>query len=161
MSRVTGRKKRIIITTAAMLAVGTGAAFAYWSAAGTTTAKAETGKSVAFKVSSTALVGEALTPGGPLQSADFTVKNENTGVQNLSGLVVKVANSDGTPWTTATGCSAADFEVIGPLFGPGHGTGPIEGKKSVSGKVSIQMRNLDENQDRCQGVSVPLHFAAS
>jgi hypothetical protein len=160
MSRVTGRKKRIIITTAAIMAVGTGAAFAYWSAAGTTTVKAETGKSVAFKVSSTFPDVVALTPGGPTQSAEFTITNENTGVQKLSGLVVKVANADGTPWTTATGCSADDFKVIGPLFSPGDGLREIEGNKSVSGKVLIQMVNLPKDQDGCQGVSVPLHFAA-
>jgi hypothetical protein len=156
MSRVTGRKKRIIITTAAMLAVGTGAAFAYWSATGTKTVTAGTGQSVAFKVSSTVPADVALTPGGPSQSADFTVKNENTGAQNLSGLVVKVANSDGTPWTAAEGCSAADFRVIPPAFSVGQGLGPIAAGATVSGKVSIQMINLTENQDRCQGVSVPL-----
>jgi hypothetical protein len=162
MSRVTGRKKRIIITTAAMMAVGTGAAFAFWSAAGTTTVAAVAGKSVAFKVSSTVPVGGALTPDSHPQSAEFTIKNENTGVQNLSGLVVKVANADGTPWASPEGCSAVDFLVSTPTFSPGSkGSGPIQANATVSGKVTIQMRNLDENQDRCQGVSVPLHFAAS
>jgi hypothetical protein len=161
MSRVTGRKKRIIITTAAMLAVGTGAAFAYWSATGTTTVTAGAGHSVAFKVSSTVPAGGALTPGGPTQSAEFTVKNENTGVQNLSGLVVKVANSDGTPWTAVEGCSAADFRVSPPAFSVGQGLGQIAAGATVSGKVSIQMINLAENQDGCQGVSVPLYFAGS
>jgi hypothetical protein len=161
MSRVTGRKKRIIITTAAMLAVGTGAAFAYWSAAGTTTATAKAGQSVAFKVSSTVPAGLALTPGGPSQSAEFTITNENTGAQILSGLVVSVANADGTDWTSAKGCSAADFKVLPPTFIPGQGLGQIKANHAVSGKVTIQMVNLDENQDRCQGVSVPLHFAAS
>jgi hypothetical protein len=162
MSRVTGRKKRIIITTAAMLAVGTGAAFAYWSAAGTTTAKTEAGRSVAFKVSSTAPAGFGLlTPGGPSQSAEFTITNENTGVQDLSGFVVSVANADGTPWTDVKGCSAADFLILPPTFIPGDGLGQIKPNTTVSGKVTIQMRNLDRNQDGCQGVSVPLHFAAS
>ena len=162
MSRVTGRKKRIIITTAAMLAVGTGAAFAYWSATGTTTVTAGTGQSVAFKVSSTFPAVVALTPGGPSQSAEFTIKNENTGAQKLSGLVVKVANADGTPWTDGKGCSADDFEVSPPAFSPGSkGSGQIAADATVRGTVSIQMRNLDRNQDGCQGVSVPLHFAAS
>jgi hypothetical protein len=161
MSRVTGRKKRIIITTAAMMAVGTGAAFAFWSAAGTTTVAAVAGKSVAFKVSSTLPVGGALTPGGHPQYAEFTIKNENTGVQNLSGFVVSVANADGTDWTSPEGCSAADFLVGAPAFGPSKGLGQIPVGGTVSGKVYIQMVNLPENQDRCQGVSVPLHFAAS
>jgi hypothetical protein len=161
MSRVTGRKKRIIITTAAMLAVGTGAAFAYWSAAGTTTVKAVAGKSVAFKVSSTAPAGEALTPGGPFQSANFEIKNVNTGAQHLSGLVVKVANADGTPWTDVMGCSAADFEVSRPAFNIGQAPGEIAANATVSGTVWIQMVNLAKDQDGCQGVSVPLHFAAS
>jgi hypothetical protein len=162
MSRVTGRKKRIIITTAAMLAVGTGAAFAYWSGTGTTSATAGAGKSVPFKVSSTVSAGLGrMTPGGPSQSAEFTIKNENTGVQNLSGLVVKVANADGTPWTSVKGCSADDFEVSPPAFNIGQGIGQIAANTTVSGTVSIQMVNLDRNQDGCQGVFVPLYFAAS
>jgi P pilus assembly chaperone PapD len=160
MSRVTGRRKRIIITTAAMMAVGTGAAFAYWSGTGTTSATAVAGKSVAFKISSTAPAG-ALTPGAPSQSAGFTVKNENSGVQYLESLVVKVANPDGTPWT-AGGCSKDDFVVSPPAFSVGQGLKQqIEGGGTVSGTVSIQMVNRAQNQDGCQGVSVPLHFAAS
>lgn len=155
MSKVAGRKKRIIITTAAMLAVGGGAAFAYWSATGIGTGSASAGSTVAFTVLSTPAAGDALTPGGPTQTAAFTVKNENTGSQNLVAVTAKVAKSDGTAWT-AGNCSATDFAVGTPAITYGE----IAAGTTVTGSVTVQMVNRAANQDDCQGVTVPLYFEA-
>jgi len=55
-----------------VLAVSGTAAFAYWTATGTGTGQASAGQTVAFKVASTPATGDALTPGGPTQSASFS-----------------------------------------------------------------------------------------
>lgn len=157
MSKVAGRKKRIIITTAALVAIGGGAAFAYWTATGTGTGQASAGQTVAFKVASTPATGDALTPGGPTQSASFSVKNENTGTQILANVTAKVANADGSAWVAIPGCSAADFAVGTPEITKGQ----IAAGTTVSGTVSIQMVNRDANQNACQNVTVPLFFEAS
>jgi hypothetical protein len=156
MSKVTGRKKRIIITTAAMLAVGGGAAFAYWSATGAGTGAATAGHDVNFTVTSQAAAGGPLSPGGPSQTVSFTVANPGTGVQKLNTVAVTVATSTGTAWTAVTGCSAADFTVT-PSIVPGE----IAPGGSVSGTVTVTMNNLSSNQDGCKGVTVPLYFSAS
>ncbi|MEO5319297.1 hypothetical protein PV761_12020 [Arthrobacter sp. CC3] len=155
MSKVAGRKKRIIITTAAMVAIGGGAAFAYWSAVGVGTGAATAGNTVAFKVLSSPATGDALSPGGPIQTVAFTVKNENTGSQNLASVTAKVAKADGTEWASGT-CSATDFTVTSPSIT----TGQLAAGATASGTVTIQMVNKAANQDDCQGVTVPLYFEA-
>ncbi|MBP1135140.1 hypothetical protein JOE31_001372 [Arthrobacter sp. PvP023] len=157
MSKVAGRKKRIIITTAAMLAIGGGAAFAYWSATGTGDTTTGAGSTENFTITSS-IEGEPLSPGGPTQKVTFVVTNPGSGVQKLSAVAVTVAGDKGTPWTSVEGCSAADFTVGKPTFTQTE----IEPGKSVTGTVTLQMKNLaDTNQDGCKGATVPLHFAAS
>jgi hypothetical protein len=157
MSKVTGRKKRIIITTAAMLAVGGGAAFAYWTASGTgnTTTSADTSSN--FTITST-VAGGALSPGGPVQTFTFTVTNPGTGVQKLSAVAATVAATDGGVWTAVSGCSAADFEVGTPTFTAGD---IAANGGTLTGTVTLQMKNLGTSQDGCKNATVPLHFAAS
>lgn len=158
MSKVTGRKKRIIITTAAMLAVGGGAAFAYWTATGigNTTASSATASSD-FTITST-VTGGALSPGGPTQTFTFTVTNPGTGVQRLSAVAATVATTTGAAWTAVSGCSAADFTVGDPTFTAGD---VAANGGTVTGTVTLQMKNLGTSQDGCKGAVVPLHFVAS
>lgn len=155
MGKVAGRKKRIIITTAALVALGGGAAFAYWTATGVGTGEASTGQAVAFEVLSTPAAGDALTPGGPIQTAAFTIKNENTGTQNLAAVTAKVANDDGTAWASGS-CTAADFAVGTPVITYGQ----LAAGATANGTVTIQMVNRAANQDDCQNVTVPLYFEA-
>ncbi|OLR91963.1 hypothetical protein [Actinokineospora bangkokensis] len=152
-------KKRVVVVGAitAVVALGGGLAYAYWSSTGTGTGSATTGTSTAFQVTSTAATGGPLSPGGPSQTVAFTVTNPGTGSQNLSSVVVTVANSDGTPWTAVTGCSAADYTVGTPAITYGQ----IAPGGSASGTVSITMNNLSTNQDGCKNATVPLRFVAS
>ena len=53
MGKVAGRKKRIIGTTVALVAIGGGAAFAYWSATGTHDTTTAAGTATNFTISST------------------------------------------------------------------------------------------------------------
>lgn len=101
MARVAGRKKRIIGTTAALVAIGGGAAFAYWSATGTHDTTASAGESANFVVTSK-VAGDPLSPNGPVQVATSTVNNPGSGVQELKSIKVSVADSKGTPWVQAT-----------------------------------------------------------
>jgi hypothetical protein len=157
MGKVAGRKKRIIGTTVALLAIGGGAAFAYWSATGTHDTTTAAGTATNFTITST-IAGSPLSPGGPVKTATFTVTNPGSGVQKLSNVAVTVAGIDGAAWTAVSGCSAADFAVGTPSFTvteiPANGT--------VTGTVTLQMIDRPGvSQDGCKGASVPLHFAAS
>lgn len=157
MSKVAGRKKRIIITTAAMVAIGGGAAFAYWTATGTGNATTAAGTSSNFTITSS-VAGDPLSPNGPTQTATFTVTNPGTGVQKLSDVEVTVAGTTGAAWTAVAGCSADDFAVGVPDFEVTE----IAAGGSVTGTVTLQMIDRPGiNQNGCKGATVPLHFAAS
>jgi hypothetical protein len=158
MGKVAGRKKRIIGTTVALVAIGGGAAFAYWTASGTGSTAGSTGTSTNFTVTAT-LSGAALTPGGDAQTATFTVTNPGTGGQKLSSVVATVANPDGTPWTQVSGCSKDDFVVSASSI---TSATEIEAGESVSGTVTLQMVDRPGiNQDGCKNKAVPLYFSAS
>jgi hypothetical protein len=156
MGKVAGHKKRIIGTTVALVAIGGGAAFAYWTATGTGSTKSATGGETAFQITSTPLTGGLLSPGGPVQTATLTVTNPGTGVQKLQNVEVAIANGDGSPWTDGN-CSATDFSASVSIA-------PTEIAKdggTTTGTVTLQMVNRTANQNDCNGVEVPLLFTAS
>ena len=156
MAKIAGRKKRIIVTTAVLAAIGGGAAFAYWSSTGTgegeATAAAE---SAPFTVVSQTATGGPLSPGGPTQTVAFTVTNPGSGVQNLTAVAVTIPES----WSEGTTlpCTADDFTVGTASIAKGA----INPAGVVSGTVTVTMNNLASTQDNCKGVTVPLAFAAS
>lgn len=158
--RPKGRKRiAILITTALLVAAGSGAAFAFWTSQGNGAGTASSGTSVPFTVTTTAATGGALTPGGPTQTIGFTVTNPGTGTQALSAISAAVATSTGGAWTivTGAGCSAADYTVGTPTITYGQ----IAPGASISGTVTVTMKNLSSNQDACKNASVPLYLAAS
>jgi predicted ribosomally synthesized peptide with SipW-like signal peptide len=167
MGKTAGRKKRIIITTAAMLAIGGGAAFAYWTATGTADATTTAGSASGFTIVSKAPAGTTpLSPGAEAQTVEVTVTNPGTGVQKLKSVVVTVAEANGFPWTLGSSpltCSAADFTVGEFTVDNNKFAGAeVPANGSVTGTVTLQMNNrATVNQDKCQGAPVPLHFAAS
>lgn len=157
MGKTAGRKKRIIITTAAMLAIGGGAAFAYWTSTATTDKTVQsTADSTAITISVGAFSGSQLSPGGPAQTATFTVANPGSGVQRVSSVAATILNADGTAWAAGT-CSKDDFEVSTTVVPT-----ELSAAQSVTGTVTLKMINrVDVNQNDCKGVAVPLHFLAS
>ena len=158
MSKVAGREKRIVITTAALLAVGGGAAFAYWSAMGQGDGTAQTGNTTDFTITSTVTSGGPLSPGGPTQTLTFTVTNPGSGVQKLSAVNVTVADAEGTLWDSGSGCSSADFALGTPALTATE----IPAGGTASGTVTLQMKDrAGINQNGCKNVTVPLHFVAS
>lgn len=158
MSKIAGRKKRIIGTTAALVVVGGGAAFAYWTASGHGSDSAKSGTAANFSVTSEVVTDATLTPGGPAKTFKFTVKNEGTGVQQVTSVNAAVANADGSAWTAVPGCTAADFSVT-----PAASTAQsLAAGETLSETVTLQMINRTANQDACQGITtIPLYFTAN
>ena len=156
------RKSKSVVAGAAVLVLGGGAAFAWWSSTGTTDTTGTTGASAGLTVAATPALLPLLTPGGPSQTVNFTVTNPGTGSQMLSNVAVTVANPDGSAWTVAatpagTGCSALDYTVGTPTITYGQ----IAPAGSVAGTVTLTMNNRAADQDDCQLKSVPLHIVAS
>ncbi|WP_375479488.1 hypothetical protein [uncultured Jatrophihabitans sp.] len=159
MRFVLTRKRRLaaFVAAAAVIAVGGGISFAYWTADGTGTGAATTGTSTGFTVAGGTPTGGPLAPGGGAESVPFTVTNPGAGEQLLSAVTATIANADGSAWTAVPGCSADDYTVATPVVGFGE----IVAGGTSDGAVSVSMNDTGLNQDACQGVSVPLYFVAS
>ena len=160
-------KKKLAATAAAVtIAGGAGIAFGYWTSTGNGAGSATAGSDVAWEVTTDAAVGDPLTPDGPTNTVDFHVKNNNSGVQGLQAVEIKVANTDGTAWSSG-GCDADDFSVGGETAGGAHTITYSPAENVAAGAtfdadVTIQMINkTDASQDDCRGVTVPLYLAAS
>jgi hypothetical protein len=149
------RSKSLSILLATLLTVaGAGIAFAYWTASGTGTGEATTGDSVALVIESEPAEGD-LAPGSDGQTVAFTVTNPGPGVQSFTSMAVSLADEDGTPWVPAGDCLIADYTATistPPTFGA------LQPEASVEGVATVTLSNTNENQDDCQGQTVPLYF---
>ena len=153
-------KKFAAIAITAGVALTATAAFGFWSSSGEGSGSASTGESSLFVVSSEDAVGDALTPGGPTNTIDFTVTNPSSGHQQLDTIDISVANADGTPWNDGL-CTADDFSVTGYDSTPDVNLDPTGGAAdSFSDTVTLQMVDTGVNQDACQDVTVPLYILA-
>lgn len=107
-----------------------------------------------------------MTPDGPTQTVAYTVTNPSSGAQQLTAVAIKVANSDGSPWTSVPGCSASDYKVggaaAGATFNDTAGLPATIASTGVrNGSVSVQMIDTGSPQDGCKNATVPLYFSAS
>jgi hypothetical protein len=151
-------KKRITIGVIALLTVaGAGAAFAYWTATGSGTGEATTGESVAFEITSETAVG-TIAPGNAGQTVDFTVTNPGEGSQYLTAVTVALETAAGVAWVPTGDCSIADYVAT---ISTAPAAGQIAAGAAVTGTATVTLTNTAENQDDCQGQTVPLYFEAS
>lgn len=175
LRRFMKKRSAVALTAIAVLALAAGA-YAYFSSTGTGTGSATVGSATPFTV------GESGTPSGPallpdttvgtgnIQTHSYTVTNPSNGSQNLNKVVISVAKSDGSAWSSQTdaskpACTASDFSVggqpVGSAWTDTSQKGDYATKASKTGTVTVQMIDNGANQDNCQGVTVPLYFSAS
>jgi hypothetical protein len=152
-------RKRITIGAVALLTVtGAGAAFAYWTASGAGTGDATTGTSVAFVITAEEPVG-VLAPGNAGQTVAYTVDNPGTSTQYLTDVTVAIAGPGGAAWVPTGDCLASDYTAT-MTAEPAAGE-IAAGASSTTGTVTVTLAETGENQDDCQGQTVPLYFVAS
>jgi hypothetical protein len=160
MSFLGTRKRRFtaLVAAVALIGIGGGAAYAFWTGGGSGAGGATTGASGGFTVAGQPLAEGAplLTPGGPAQTVTFTVTNDGTGGQYLNGVTAIIGlDAEGT-WDAA-GCSAADFTVATPVIVAGD----LAGGAVRTGTVDVSMVDSDVDQVGCQNVVAPLYFTAN
>ena len=149
------RKAILPIALGATVVLGAGVAYSQGASMRHGVTTATTSPDLQLTVTQTRIAGGPLSPGGPAQTASFTVTNPTSGMRNLTGVMVTVASADGSAWDSVIGCSAADFEVDLPTFTYGH----MAAGTSRDGHVDIRMLNTNRNQDACKNQDVPLLFS--
>jgi hypothetical protein len=114
-----------------------------------------------------------MTPGGPVATINYTVKNNSTGYQNLANVAISVGNGTTTAWSAAgtLPCTKADFNIGGmtvadTFAGPGETYNDatvvnVAPGGTVTRTAKIKMVDNGLNQDACQSQTPPLHLAAS
>ena len=160
-------RNRKLVALMATLALGATAVagYAYFTSTGAGYGSATVGTSTAWDVDTLTASGAPLTPDGPIQTVGYTVKNNSSGQQNLANVAIKVANSDGTPWTSVLGCSASDFSIgsqaAGATFNDVAQAANLAAGATATGSVTIQMVDSGANQDACKDATVPLYLYAT
>jgi hypothetical protein len=162
-------KRRIAIVgaTVAMALAGGGAAFAYFTSTGTGTGTGSVGNPTDYTVSVSAPTGGPISPGSTGESFTYTVKNNDNGVQDISGATITV-----TP--TKSGCTSAiaDYSVSGPGIttsgDPATQTFtaiPIAANSTETDNAvltfTVSMGDTGSNQDACEGDTPTVTVAVS
>jgi hypothetical protein len=170
-------KKGAMIALAAVASLAiVGAAIAYFTSTGTGTGTATVGTSTPWTVGETGtatggpLYPDASIGGANVQTDPYTVVNPSAGSQNLTQVVISVANANGSAWSsqadlTKPACTASDFSVDGSAVGAAHTdtglAGDFTASQSKTGSVTVEMIDNGAIQDNCKLVTVPLYFSAS
>jgi hypothetical protein len=175
---IKSKKGLVLLATLVVAAAAAVGAYAYFSSTGTGTGSATVGSSTAFVVTETAQSGGPLYPDGSIgtgaghnvQTNTYTVNNPSAGKQNLNQVVIKIANANGSAWSSQTNalkpaCTASDFSVGGQAVGSAWTdtslAADLTAGQTVTGHVTVEMIDDGANQDNCQGVTVPLYYSAS
>lgn len=177
-------KKVAVVGVAVIVSVGiAGGALAYFTSSGTGDGSGSTGTATGWTVSVDSIVTDTLTPGGPTQTINYTVTNNDTGYELLHQVVFTIENSDlstfSLPVTTNANpqCTKSDFSLNGAAAGASYTKSAINTELAPNGQAgddytsSITIGMVDRhdtvagdnsgNQDNCESVTVPVHAAAS
>jgi hypothetical protein len=166
---LTSKKGIVLLATSVAAVVAAMGAYAYFTSTGSGTGNATVGTDSSWAVGQTGLAGGPLYPDaaigtGNIETATYTVKNPSAGNQLLTDVKVKVANADGTPWTSGT-CNASDFSVggaaVGATYTDSDSAGDFLAGQTKTDTVTVQMIDNNANQNDCRTLSVPLYFFAS
>lgn len=147
------RKTITIGAAAALVLVGGGVAFAYWTNNGSGTGEATTGSNQTIVVNQTSTVA-GLAPGLPAQTLSGSFDNPNTSPVYVTSVTATVTGTD------QTGCTATDYTIAGAA--PVNAEVPAgTGVGSWSG-LTIQFNNKPAvNQDACKNAVVSIAYTAN
>ena len=148
------RKKKILIAGTAIVAIGAGTAFAYWSTQGTGSGSGATSAGASnLAIVQTSTISN-MYPGDSAQTISGTVTNNAENAAYVNTVTVSIAS------VTATGtCDATDYTLASPVMTVGEdvaagATVPFTG-------ATIKFNNKATNQDGCKGATVNLAYASN
>ncbi|TFC98961.1 hypothetical protein E3T28_09370 [Cryobacterium sinapicolor] len=151
------RVRSIALVATAMLLVGSGGAYAYWSTTGSGSGKATNGPSNGSLVL-IAHLADGLTPGA---SVPVTYSATNAGTSSL-----RVGTIAQTGTTNAPGCDFADNFTIASTVSSntrvmGTPANQTAVNETVAGTSTLMFLDTAENQDACKGAIVTLDLTSN
>jgi hypothetical protein len=146
-------KKLAAAIGAALVLFASGAAYTFWTAGGTGTGTVTVGTNTPITVNQTSII-TGIAPGVAPQVLSGNFTNTNAGPVHVATVTVTVAS------TSAAGCTAADFTIVGGAMTvnadipAGAATGTWTG-------ATIVFNNTAANQDACKLATVNLAYVAA
>ncbi len=168
MKLLAGKRKIVAVggAAAAIIAIGSSSAFAYFSSSGTATGSASVGSATPFVVAAggAGTTSGTIYPGGAGQTLLFTVSNQGSGDQEYTtDIATVVASNKGyveQSGKAVQGCLASWFKAT-ITTDTGLNT-VIAAGASKNATVTVTMpTDSTDNQDACQGVNPDVTFAVS
>jgi hypothetical protein len=158
------KKRAVVMAVVGSLALAVGA-YAYFTSTGTGSGSATVGTSAVWAVVPGDTTGGPMTPGGPIATIHYTVKNNSSGVQKLNNVAISVSDNN-AEWSAGVTpvCSKDDFSIGSAVSGVTYNDATVvnvAAGETVTRTATIQMVNGTENQDSCKGKTPPLYLVAS
>ncbi len=148
----------IIVSTAALLAIG-GGAYAYWTLSGSGTGSATTGTvSGSITVNQTSVITD-LRPGGSPQTLSGDFDNSDSSPVYVTSVTVSIDSVVTSP--VGGSCDATDYTLAGATMAVGAEIPSGTNQGSWSGATIAFDNKAGVNQDDCQGATVNLAYTAN
>jgi phage-related tail protein len=152
------KKLAVAIAAAGIVAIGGGAALAYWTQSGTGTGSGSTGTTASITVNQTSTVS-GLYPGSTAQALSGNFDNLNANAVTISSVTAVVSSVTGAGTdTTKPACTTLDYTIAGTAAGSvvpvGSGVGSWTG-------LTLQLVDGAGNQDNCKGATAHITYTAN
>jgi hypothetical protein len=158
--RINLKSKKVLAAGLAVTVFSGGAAYAYWTAAGTGSGKAAAASgTTALTVNQTTVV-TPMYPGDSPQTLSGTFGNANTGLVYVTSVTVSIASVKNATGADIVGCTAADYALTGPTMTVAKEVAPGNPSGAWTG-ATIQFKNTGANQDACKSATVNLAYAVA
>lgn len=151
--------RRIAVVTTALVLVGGGAAYAWWSTTGTGSGTATTGTSVPITVVQTGTL-TAMYPGDTAQTLSGNFTNTNPGPVHVNTVIVSITSVTKAVGAPAGTCDATDYTLAGASMSVNADVPAGSGQGAWTG-ATIKFNNKGTIQDACKGATVNLGYTAS
>ncbi|MBA2390354.1 MAG: hypothetical protein H0V67_08870 [Geodermatophilaceae bacterium] len=152
-----GKRTTTILAASAIVLVGAGVAFAYWTAGGSGTGSAATGTSTPIVAVQTSVVTD-MAPGDVAQPISGNFNNGNDGPVFVATVTASIATVVKAPGAPAGTCDASDYTLATPVATVNAEVPVGTGVGSWSG-ATIKFNNKPAvNQDACKGATVNLAY---
>lgn len=153
-------KKVIAIATGGVVAVvGTGVAYAYWSAGGAGDGTGATGTSTALVVNQGTVLS-AMYPGDSAQTLSGTFTNTSDGTVHVTSVTASLLSvTDSVGGATSVGCSVADYTLANATMSAVQEVAVGTGGAWTG--ATVHFNNTTANQDACKGKTLNIHYAVA
>jgi hypothetical protein len=159
--RLTKPKRKIAVATlAGALALGGGAAYAFWTSIGVTgTGSASTGSAGSSLLITQTAAPTDLAPGVAAGAITGTVQNTGTTRAEVGSVTVSIASVTLAVGATGSGCTAADYVLTNPAMSVNAELTPNAAATPFSG-ATLGFNDTGADQDGCEGATVVLTYAS-